>query len=58
MHWNFFATIAVVNIAVVFVRQVKHSLLLAFVIAMAYEFALDTYNLKGFIYYAPRDNLF
>ena len=57
IHWNFFITISIVNVFVVFVREVKHCLLLAVIIMTGYEFALNAYNLKHYIFYAPREDM-
>eukprot|EP00347_Sterkiella_histriomuscorum_P004320 403360893 len=56
-HWNFFATISVVNFALVFIRDIKHSLLISLVLMTGYEFALTSFGLKNYILYGPRNDI-
>lgn len=49
-------TISIVNIFVVFVREVRHSLLLAILIMIGFETVLKFYNIKDFVFYAPRED--
>jgi phosphatidylinositol glycan class W len=56
VHWNFYTTIALVNIMLVFVRSSKVALPLAFLLMIGYEFTLNEYGLDRFIFYAPRVN--
>jgi phosphatidylinositol glycan class W len=58
VHWNFFCTITIVNFFIVFIKNVKSTLILAVIIMTCYEFALDVLNLKYYIFYAPRVDMF
>lgn len=42
IHWNFFATISIVNICIVLISNIKHSLLIAISMMLGYEFCLTT----------------
>ena len=54
VHWNFFATIACLNILGCFIRSSKYCLLYAFIILLASEFVSQGYDLKSYILFAPR----
>ena len=45
------------NIILVFIKNVKHTLLLSVIIMTGYEYALNVLNLKHYIFYAPRTNI-
>lgn len=54
IHWNFYTTIAIINILLVFIKSASIALPLAFVLMISYEFVLNEYALDKFIFYAPR----
>ncbi len=57
MHWNFYATIYVVNLVLVLVQDyLTLSLPLALGIMIGYEFALHTLGLKQYVFYGPRND--
>ena len=57
IHWNFFATISVVNITIVFIKKAKHALLIALLVMTIYELLLATTGLKVFIFYGARKDI-
>ena len=57
IHWNFFTTIALINVLQVFIRNHKIALPLAFCMLVVYEFGLSEFGLKDYIFYAPRETL-
>ena len=57
VHWNFYATVYVVNVVLVLIQDYfKYSLPLALTIMVAYEFSLLTLGLKQFVFYGPRND--
>jgi phosphatidylinositol glycan class W len=55
VHWNFYATIYVVNLGLVLLQNhLKYSLPLALAIMIGYEFALVSMGLKDYVFYGPR----
>ena len=54
IHWNFYTTIALINILLVFVRSSEIAMPIGFMLMISYEFAISTYGLDTFIFYAPR----
>jgi hypothetical protein len=46
-----------VSFALVFLQDIRHSLLYAVVIITGYEFALTSFGLKEYIFYSPRVDL-
>jgi phosphatidylinositol glycan class W len=54
VHWNFYTTIALINMLLVFVRNANLALPLAFVIMICYEFVIREFSLEPYIFYAPR----
>lgn len=58
IHWNFYTTIFVVNFYLVFIRDIRHSVLFATLIMSLYEISLTVFDLRDYIFYAPRSNLF
>ena len=54
IHWNFYTTIAIVNLLVVFVRNADHALPIAFFILICYELVIKEFALEKFIFFAPR----
>ena len=45
------------NVCIVLIQDIKHSLLISIVLMLAYEFSLTTMGLKNFIFYGPRTDL-
>lgn len=57
MHWNFYATVYVVNVILVIIQDYySYSLPLALTIMCGYEFSLLTLGLKQFVFYGPRND--
>ena len=54
IHWNFYTTIAIVNLLIVFLRNADHALPIAFATLIGYELVIKEYNLEQFIFFAPR----
>lgn len=54
IHWNFYTTIAIVNILLCFVRSPEVCLPLGFALMIAYEALMLTFELDKYIFYAPR----
>lgn len=54
VHWNFFVTIAFLNVMTVFIRSSKHVLLIAISTIFVSEFIQAHWDLKTYIYNAPR----
>jgi phosphatidylinositol glycan class W len=54
IHWNFYTTVSIMTIMLVFVRQSKYCLVYAFLIMLSYEFVLKEYDLAKFVFHAPR----
>ena len=46
IHWNFYTTIAVVNLLVVVVRNANHALPMAFVTLIGYELTMKEFGLE------------
>jgi phosphatidylinositol glycan class W len=57
VHWNFYATIYVVALALVLLQKcLRHALPMALAIMMAYEFAIQEFGLQNYVFYGPRTN--
>jgi phosphatidylinositol glycan class W len=56
IHWNFYTTIAIVNILLCFVRYPEGCLPLGFALMIAYETLIVTFELDKYIFYAPRSD--
>jgi len=55
VHWNFYATIYVVNLVLVLIQDWLHySLPFAVTIMIAYEFSIIALGLKDYVFYGPR----
>ena len=54
VHWNFFLTIAALNVLGVFIRKSQYCLIYGFIVLLAQEFISQIYDLKSYILYAPR----
>jgi phosphatidylinositol glycan class W len=54
IHWNFYTTIALVSIMMVFLRNPDYALPVAFLLMIGYELVLKEFNLVNYIFYAPR----
>lgn len=54
VHWNFYTTIALINMLLVFVRNANVALPLAFFVMICYEFVIREFQLETYIFYAPR----
>ncbi|TNV73141.1 hypothetical protein FGO68_gene4849 [Halteria grandinella] len=55
VHWNFYATIYVVNLALVLLQNyLKWSLPIALALMVAYEFAIVRFGLREYVFYGPR----
>lgn len=46
IHWNFYTTIAIVNLLVVLVRNADHALPIAFCTLVCYEIAIKEFALE------------
>jgi glucosaminylphosphatidylinositol acyltransferase len=57
VHWNFFMTIACLNVMGVFIRSSKYAIVYAIGILMIQEFIQIHWDLKTYIYHAPRNDL-
>lgn len=53
-HWNFFMTIAFLNVLMVLIRSAKHVLVIALGTMLCAEFVQAHWDLKTYIYHAPR----
>ena len=56
VHWNFYTTIALVAIMLVFLRNPDFALTIAFSLMVGYEFVINEYGLDKYIFYAPRED--
>jgi phosphatidylinositol glycan class W len=57
VHWNFYATVYVVNVVLVIIQDYfQYSLPLSLGIMIAYEFSLLTLGIKQFVFYGPRND--
>lgn len=55
VHWNFYATIYVVNFVLVCIQNwLQYSLPIAVTIMIAYEFSIVSLGLKDYVFYGPR----
>lgn len=54
VHWNFFVTIAFLNVLIVLIRSAKHCLVIAISTMFVAEFIQANWDLKTYIYHAPR----
>lgn len=57
MHWNFYVTVAVVNVSLALLKNVRHALTAGVILMISYEIILNTTGLKEFILYGPRDTI-
>ena len=57
IHWNFYTTIFFVNFLLTFLRNAKHSFLIAAILMVGYDIGLNQFNLIEYIFFAPRTNL-
>ena len=57
VHWNFFLTIALLNVFAVFIRSSKYAFIYGLVLLIVAEFASLTWDLKTYIFYAPRTDM-
>ena len=57
VHWNFFMTIACLNVMNVFIRSSKYAIVIAVAILLFQEFIQVHWDLETYIYHAPRNNL-
>lgn len=58
LHWNFYMTISVTNLATSFIKDAKYALGIALILITCYEVLLTSTDLKQFIFYAERENFF
>lgn len=58
LHWNFYMTIAVTNLATTLVKDAKYAVSMSIALITIYEIILDNTGLKEFIFYAPRGTIF
>ena len=57
VHWNFYATVYVVNVVLVIIQDYfQYSLPFSLAIMIVYEFTLLTLGLKQFVFYGPRND--
>lgn len=56
IHWNFYTTIALVNMFLVFMRNPNYALPFAFVTMICYELIISEFNLDKYIFFAPRSD--
>ena len=57
VHWNFYATVYVVNVVLVLIQDYfQYSLPFALTIMVVYEFSLLTLGIKQFVFYGPRND--
>ena len=54
IHWNFYTTIALINIMLVFIRVPELAMPLGFGLMLSYEFLMNAYGWDTFIFHAPR----
>ena len=57
VHWNFFLTIALLNVLAVFLRNGKHAFIYGLLLLLASEFGSLTWDLKTYMLYAPRTDM-
>lgn len=57
VHWNFFLTIAVLNLFIVFVRSSRYTMLYGFSLLVLAELASLNWDLKTYVWYAPRTDM-
>ena len=56
VHWNFYATIYVVNLVLVLIQDwLEYSLPFAVTIMLGYEFSILALGLKNYVFYGPRN---
>ncbi len=57
VHWNFYATIYVVNLILVLLQDwLQYSLPFAVAVMIAYEFSIVSLGLKDYVFYGPRND--
>ena len=55
VHWNFYATIYVVNLIQVLVQNyLRYSLAMGLFIMIGYELSLVSFGLENYVFYGPR----
>lgn len=54
VHWNFFVTIAVIRLLLVFVRSSKYAMFLGLALLLGSELIQKEFDLKTYIWHAPR----
>ena len=57
VHWNFYLTIALIRILMVFLRSTEYAMFYGFSILVINEFIQKEFNLKSYILHAPRTDL-
>jgi len=57
IHWNFYSTIAVINIMQSFLYDPSQSITLAIVIMTGYQLVLSATPLQDYVFYAPRTDI-
>lgn len=57
VHWNFFLTIAILNVLAVFLRSSKNSMIYGFILLTFAELASLNWDLKTYVWYAPRTDI-
>jgi len=57
VHWNFFLTIAVLNLLIVFLRSSRFAMLYGFSLLVLAELASLRWDLKTYVWYAPRTDM-
>jgi len=54
IHWNFYTTIAIINIGQVFVQDPSQAVKFALIIMTLYQLVLSNTPLQEYVFYAPR----
>ena len=57
VHWNFFLTVGLLGVFSVFLRSSKNAMLYGLILLLAFEFASLQWDLRTYIFYAPRTNM-
>ena len=58
IHWNFYTTVATINVLQALIKWPQLSIPLAFTLILSYQIIIGQYNVEQFVFFAPRTDFF
>ena len=58
IHWNFYTTVAAINILQALIKWPNYSIPFAFVLILSYQMVISSYSIEQFVFFAPRTTFF